>query len=156
MANSVYKTRTNYVRVTDENEFKRIIGLCNCTDSEPLTLITKDIDGETHFGFCVEGDINGYLIDENDNIVDPNSDDFDEEADYDTNYDRFIDDIQSVIAPGDALIITTIGCENMRWLSSCVTVITCDARKTAFLSDVAYNAAQTMLGDNTWTTEMWY
>lgn len=157
MANSIYKTRTNYVKVTDEDAFRRIIGLCTTSYGEKTEVITKmDENNKICFGFYVEDDIDGYLIDENDNIVDPYDKDFDDEMDYETSYDRFIEDLQKVIAPDDALIITTIAYEKMRWLAGHFTVVTHNEIKHINMSDVAFETARKMLDNPDWCTEMYY
>lgn len=157
MANSVYKIRTNYVNITDENEFRRIIGLCTTSNGDNIEVITKmDRDNKIHFGFYVEDDIEGYLIDEDDNIVDPCSDDFDDEMDYETSFDRFIEDLQKVIAPDDALIITIIAYEKMRWLTSQFIIVTHNDVKHMDMSDLALETTRKMLGNSDWRTEMYY
>lgn len=157
MTNSIYKTRTNYISVTDEDEFRRIMALCITSDGERPEVITRtDEDGKTHFGFYVEDDIEGYMLDENNNIVDPYSKDFDDEMDYETSYDRFIEDLQKVIAPDDALIITIIAYEKMRWLASQSIIVTHNDVKHMDMSDLAFKTARKMLDNPDWHTEMYY
>lgn len=112
MANSVYKTRTNYVHVTDEDKFKEICRLGCTTELESLTVIaTRDIDGKDIYGFYADGDIEGYILNADGTIADFNAKDFDSEKDWETTFDRFVEDLKSVVAPDDALIITIIGNE---------------------------------------------
>lgn len=161
MANTICKTRTNYASVTDENELRRIIGLCVTTDGDDINVITKtDENGETRFGFYVESDISGYLLDEKGNIVDPKNDDYDDDddddAEYETSFDRFIEDLQKIIVPGDALIITSISYEKMRWLAGNFIVVTRDKAKFVDMSDIALETTREILDNPDWCTEMHY
>lgn len=157
MANTICKTRTNYASVTNESELRRIIGLCVTTDGDDINVITKtDKSGETRFGFYVESDISGYLLDENGNIVDPKNYDADDETEYETSFDRFIEDLQKVIVPGDALIITSISYEKMRWLAGNFIVVTHDNIKFVDMSDIALETTREILDNPDWCTEMYY
>lgn len=157
MANSIYKTRTNYVHVTDEETFKEICRLGCTAELEPLTVITaRDDNGEDIYGFCAEGDIEGYILNDNGAIVDFNAEDFNNERDWNRSFDRFVEDLKSVVAPDDALIITTIGSEKMRYLSANSFVITHDEIKEINLSEMAKQTAREMLGDESWNTRMEY
>jgi len=155
MANSVYKTRTNYVHVTDEETFREICKFGCTTELEPLTVITaKDENGEDTFGFYADGDIEGYILNDNGTIADFNAKDFDSEKDWEKSFDRFVEDLKSVVAPDDALIITTIGSEKMRWLSSNLFVITHDEIKELNLLEMAKQTAREMLSNEHWDTRM--
>lgn len=146
MANSVYKTRTNYVHVTNVNKFKEICRLGCTTELEPLTVIAaRDADSKAIYGFYAEGDIEGYILNDDGTIADFNAEDFDSEKDWETTFDRFIDDLKSVVAPDDALIITTIGSEKMSWLSANAFVITHDEIKELNLAEIAKQNAREML-----------
>lgn len=157
MANTICKSRTNYASVTDESELRRIIGLCVTTDGDDINIITKtDKSGETRFGFYVESDISGYLLDEEGNVVDPKKYDADDETEYETSFDRFIEDLQKVIVPGDALIITSISYEKMRWLAGNFIVVTHDNTKFVDMSDIALKTTREILDNPDWCTEMYY
>lgn len=41
MSDSFFRTRTNYVHVTDAKKFRKICGLCRGECGKPLTIITK-------------------------------------------------------------------------------------------------------------------
>lgn len=156
MANSIYKTRTNYVHVSDEERFREICRLCTTSDGDRLTAITsKDDNGKPVIGFYTESDVDGYLLDENNNIADVDADDFDDESDYETSYDRFLKDIQSVLDPADALIITTIGYEKMRWLIGNTTIVTRNDIKYENLESLSLNMARKMLNKPEWNTKMY-
>ena len=157
IANSIYKTRTNYVHVTDIERFKEIIRLCTASEGERLHIITRNDDnGKQTIGFYVEGDVEGYSLDEDGNIVDPDTNNFDAEGDYEADYDRFIEDIQSVLDPTDAFIITRIGYEKMRWLIGDATIVTRNRVKYISLETTAILTTREMLNAPKWTTEMNY
>lgn len=157
MANSIYKTRTNYVHVSDEERFREICRLCTTSDGDRLTVITsKDDNGKPVIGFYTESDVDGYLLDEKNNIADVDADDFDDESDYETSYDRFLKDIQSVLDPADALIITTIGYEKMRWLIGNTTIVTCNDIKHSNLESLSLCMAREMLNKPEWNTKMYF
>ena len=175
------KTRTNYFSVTDENKFKEIIGMCR-GDGE-VEIISND---KGKFGFMCEGSILGFPedIEENkDNFgchncghtwyaaQDSESDATDfcpecnsanvEEIEYynddvDYSYDKFCEALQTVLPDNEAIIITEIGSEKMRYLSGHSMVITNKQTKFVDLRAESLNAARVLLGLSNYNTPMEY
>lgn len=158
MSDSFFRTRTNYVHVTDAEKFRKICGLCRGECGKPLTIITKkDAVGNDTYGFYVDSDLEGYIIDANGKPVD-DAVIFDTVLDYSNNYDMFIKDLQSVIAPDDALIITTIGVVKTAILTGTSLtgtsyIVTCNDFKGLHLLEKARQMAIEMLDVADWHTD---
>lgn len=153
MSNSISKTRTNFVGITDFDKFKDILSRCVVDDGEMLTIIENTEDGITKYGFYVEENICGMR--ERDAFCNAESCADCEDAhecDVDCNYDDFLKELQQVIVPGDALIITTFCYEKMCYLLAYVDIITCDAIEAITLESEAFDKAREMLGNKDWTT----
>ena len=98
MSDSIFRTRTNYVHVTDAEKFRKICGLCRGECGKPLTISTKkDAVGNDTYGFYVDSDLEGYIIDANGKPVD-DAVIFDTVLDYNNNYAMFIKDLQLISA----------------------------------------------------------
>lgn len=149
MANVITKTRTNYVSITDTDKFNEIIHSCVADDE--FSIIEKQIDGETKYGFYINADIDGLRDNSECDKSCAECDDL-EDCEYDFNYDDFLKALQTVIAPGDALIITTISYLKMIELHAYVEVVTADAIKSINLESGAMALAQEMLGNKDWST----
>lgn len=111
MANYYGTTRTNYFAVTDPERFKEIIGKVVGAEDN-VKVFEREINGVQKYGFGCYTTINGYETD-------------DEDSPYD--YDAFINDLQDVLAPGDAIVITEIGNEKLRYLHAASQFITKEA-----------------------------
>lgn len=111
MANYYGTTRTNYFAVTDPDRFKEIMG--NVVGAEDnVEVFEREIGGVLKYGFGCYTTICGYEAE-------------DEDEPYD--YDAFVEDLQEVLAPGDAIVITEIGSEKLRYLYAASQIITKDA-----------------------------
>lgn len=144
MANYYGATRTNYCNVTDLEAFKRLLNDCMTTDGLGLTFISN----EDKVGFYVESSLIGIpLAPETDN----QGDDSDEDC-QGASLDLFHEKLQTLVAPGDAIIITEVGREKMRYLVGDVTVITRNEIRYMNLRDSAIAMAQDMLGNPSFKT----
>lgn len=153
MANSVSKARTNYVGITDIDKFNDIISRC-VTDGEEIEIITHtDTDGSIKYGFYCEDNICGMRIPNEDcNRESCDSCEYYDNCDMDCEYDLFLRELQQVIAPDDALIITTLCYERMRYLQAYTEIVTHKSISGITLSDSAISKAREMLGNPKWTT----
>lgn len=144
MANYIGLTRSNYFRVTDSEALKRIIR-STVTDGDGLALWERTENGATCYGFGAYGSICGLRHAEE-------GDDEDGELDADTVYAA----LAGVVAPDDAIIITDIGCEKLRYLTACAVVVT---RKGIYCVDLrsdALEAARRLLENPEYSTRMEY
>ena len=140
MANYSANTRSNYFSVTDEAAFRRIIA--SCIGSDDSITVFEQSDGSGKFGFGCYGQILGVLINEDD----PDSPD----------YDAFCYDLQGVLAEDDAIIITEVGNEKLRYLTGYCTVITKNEIRGVDVCDTAMALARDMLDNPAFTTQMDY
>ena len=133
MANYIGFTRSNYFRVTDPEAFKKIIN-CVITDEDSLELWERTENGMTYYGFGAYSSISGLRHEAEDS---DNDDEFEVEAVYDA--------LAKVIAPDDAIIITEIGYEKLRYLTAYAVVITRTEAEFVELRSAALETAQRML-----------
>ena len=151
MANYYAKTRTNYFSVTDAEKFKQIIALCKASDDDIYIIESEQENGGIKYGFYCEGSIDGL----------PEKDDGDDteycdDDDFDYNYDAFCEALQPILPDDDAVLITEIGSEKMRYLTGQCSVITRNSCKCLDLSHEAVKLAATMLSNPDFTTQMEY
>lgn len=148
MANYTCAIRTNYFRVKDEDAFRNLMGRV-CGDDDQVELWEEtDKDGTHRFGFGCYGGITGVVSAD----YDPDADD-----DDDTNYYRFIDELQACVAEDDAIIILETGNEKLRYLVGTAEIITASDYKVCSLTEMARTTAAAMLGKpGKWTTKMDY
>ena len=140
MANYYAFIRSNYFSVTDETRFREIIA--SCLGSDEAIRIFESSDGSGKFGFGCYGSISGVPDDE------------DDPDDYDV--DAFYEALQEVLVEGDAIIITEIGYEKLRYLIGVCTIITKREIQFVNLSDRAVALACEMLGNADFQTQMDY
>ena len=148
MANYYGATRTNYFSVTDLEAFKRLISECMTTDGLSLTFMSE----EDKVGFYVESSLFGIPLESE---TDDQEDGSDEDC-QGASLDLFHEKLQALVAPGDAIIITEVGREKMRYLVGDVTVITRSEVRYMNLRDSAIAMAQDMLGNPSFKTENEY
>jgi hypothetical protein len=142
MAQYTAWTRTNYFAVTDEDKFREIMAACVSSEEDELTIIESK-ESPNKVGFLCGGTILGIRDGED-------SDD----GEYDDT--AFHAAIQSVLADGDAIIITEVGHELMRYLYGHVTVITKHDIKAVNLYSKGIELARTMLNNPEFTTQAEY
>lgn len=130
--------RTNYFRVKDAKEFKKIME--NVVADDDIEMFEKiDKNGNEWFGFGCYGNIYGMEIEED--IPD---------------YDTFMVNLQKCVVPGDAIIIFEAGNENLRYTTGFASVITENNIEYVDITDLAIKKAKEMLGNPNFNTECSY
>lgn len=157
MANLITKTRTNYVEISDIERFKEIIAHC-CAEDE-ISVITHTENDKRKYGFICDGNIDGFPL-PNDNCDKKNCKDCEKYSNYlcdpDYSFDTFTNELQKVIVPGDALIITTISYENLKYLQGETIIITSECCKLKTLESIGMETAREMLNNPKWDTRNYY
>lgn len=136
-------TRTNYFSVKDEAAFLKLVGEI-VSDGEAASAFSQVIEGEKMWAFGMFGSIRGLRSLE--------ADDCDDDYEPDAVYDK----LRGFIVDGDAVIITEIGYENLRYLSAYTTIITKDAIECCDLREHSIATARRMLGRNDFSPRMEY
>ncbi len=112
-----------------------------------------DKTGKTKYGFYCEANICGMRTpDEKCNAESCETCGDYYECDIDGDYDAFLKELQQIIDPGDAFIMTTISYENMKYLQSYAEIITAKSIRSLTLSSLALAKAREELGDKDWHT----
>ena len=144
MANYISFTRSNYFRVTDPEAFKKIINRV-ITDEDSLELWERTENGTTYHAFGAYSSICGLRHEAEDS---DNDDEFEVVAVYDA--------LAKVIAPDDAIIITEIGYEKLRYLTAYAVVITREKTELVELREISIDVACSLLGNPNFDTRMEY
>lgn len=145
MANYMGFTRTNYFSVTDADKLREIVNRFIWDDSDSFLE-----EGYGGYAFGCYGTIDG--------LRKPTLDDDDDSEDYDDDYnvDDVYEALQEIVAPGDAIIITEVGYEKLRYLVGDTVVITRDAIEYINLRSAAVEAARKLLNNPQFDTQMEY
>ena len=152
------KCRTNYFTVTDAVEFKRIIAAC-MGDDDVHSMDNPQVDGSIKYGFYCNGSITGLpykYVDDEPVVVYDREEDADEDLDCEISSDLFFGALQSLLPEGEAIIITEVGSEKMRYLVGCSTVVTKTEIRGVDVQQKAVELAREMLGDTGFNTKMDY
>lgn len=137
MANYMSATRTNYFHVTDPDRFRCIMNRCSGEDR--IEVFTQpDELGETAYAFGVAGTFDGIPSTEEDSD-DPNQ-----------ALDRFIEELQTIIRPDDACVITNAGWEKLRYVGGNALIITHDKAFNLNLTECAARKTRELLDDPAW------
>lgn len=144
MANYYGNTRTNYFRVTDEEKFKNILSKCNVSDDE-LETWERNVDGNKYFAFGGYGSLICYK--------DSEAEDDDLELD---DIEIIYEKLSTVVHPEDAIIITEIGNEKLRYLIGASVIITCNAVEYIDIHDESIKAARKLLNNNRYNSIISY
>lgn len=139
-------TRTNYFSVTDEDMLRDIVDRIVWDNDDGFF---EDRGGK--FAFGSYGSICGLRKAESENDSD-SDEDYDDEFEADAVYEA----LQSIMAPDDAIIITEIGYEKLRYLVGYAVVITSKAIETVELRTDAVNTARKLLNNPTFNPAMEY
>lgn len=139
MANYYCTIRTNYFHVKDEEAFRTLIKETHCEDTMHI-FEDKDKNGNKVFGFGTYGTIFGIPIDG------------EEEEDYSS----FENNLQSLVADDDAIIIFEAGYEKLRYVVGVATIITSKNVNCILLANEAIAKARTMLNNQEWDTKCMY
>lgn len=141
MSNYYGITKTNYFHVNDPEEFKKLMRRVVSDDGDIDLWEAKDKDGNPIFAFGGYSSISGVYPIKNNN-------DDSEDEDYDeADYDLFTSELQKMIVDGEAIIITEIGHEKLRYLTAYAVVITKDDCQYVNLERRAAVKAKDMLGN---------
>lgn len=154
MANYYGTTRTNYFRVTDEKRFRRIVEKTVLDDGK-LLVFEREKDGQKYFGFGFDSAIQGlrpiWDLSEKSKETDEIG-----PGDYEPSYDLFEYELRQILHPDDAIIITEVGSENLRYLVAYSIIITKNGSEHVCLEDSAIEKAQELLKNPDWRTKMDY
>lgn len=153
MANYCGFTRTNYFRVTDAARLRAIIDHA-VLGEDHLDLFTRQADGETYYGFGCYDSISGLCP--NWDSSDAPSDGEDALDDENASFELFETELQKIIVPGDAIIITEVGYEKLRYLVAYSCVITRDSMDCVNLQQCSIDKAQELLQNPDWSTTSEY
>ena len=147
MSNYYGKTRTNYFSVTDENALRDIISCVRGSEDTVELHMEQAINGEKKFMFLCGSDILGFPeTDENGEVY--------EDCDY--SFDDFTAALQKILPENEAIIITEVGSEKMRYLSGYVTVITRNEIRHENLRNIGIRIARRLLNNDSWETKNEY
>ena len=136
MANYCGMTRTNYFKIKDEAKFRKICeGLCG---EDGIDVEVTEKDGQL-YGFIGSYSSIDYCVDEDDE-----------------DWDSFVKQIQEVIADDDAMLMTEIGNEKLRYLVGICTIITSKEVRYVDLETIGFQEAKQMLNNEHWTTKNVY
>jgi hypothetical protein len=140
MANYIAATRTNYFKVTDEEKLCALLDKCTTDEDDSVVLCPKiENDGSKTFSFYCEGALMGIAIGDEDS------------PEYD--FEEFIRELQSILPDDEAVIITEVGREKMRYLVGEARIITKNDFSFLSLDVLSRNAACDMLKNSNWTTQ---
>jgi len=135
-------TLTNYFSVIDEERFRRLMAEC-AVNGEPIEIFERENEtGKSiKFGFGCYGSIVGIKEHcENEEV-------FHNDDDEDYSHDTFCNELQKVIARDDAILITEVGYEKLRYLIGCSTIITRSSIETVSLKSKSLDVAREMLAN---------
>lgn len=156
MANYYSMCRTNYFSVTNEARFREIINKCSGEDECVLIQCEED---KSKFGFYCECNLTGLFESTNESACEACEDKACYDCgyvDYDGAFDNLLKELQKILPVGEAIIITEVGNEKMRYLSGFCTIITKDKISWLDLRDLALKKARRMLRNPSFTTQMEY
>lgn len=142
MANYYATIRTNYFSVKDEDAFRKLI-LSVRAEDEVYIFEQSQSDGSKKFGFGCLGSIYGISAEP-------------EEDDSEDDMDCFLDALQNLVCEDDAIIMTEVGNEKLRYVIGYSIVITSEEIQGIGIPDKALHLAQELLGNKDFQTQMDY
>lgn len=149
MANYYGMTRSNYFHVTDAERLKAIISATHC-DEDHLEVWSKtDEQGNEMYAFGGYSSIIGLP-------ASFTNEQEEEDEDFDVMYDALVDELQKILVDGDAIIITEIGNEKLRYFNAYAYIITKHDCEFVELRNHSIETACRMLGNPKWDTRMEY
>ena len=147
MANYYGYTRTNHFSVTNPDKLREIVRRIRWDEGE-LSFMSEE-GGRFCFGAYTT--ICG-LRKCPDDAESESGDDDDDEYDADGVYDA----LREIVAPDDAIIITEVGYEKLRYLTGYAVIITRNSIDCVDLRDAAITKARAMLQNPAYTTKNEY
>lgn len=152
MANYYGYTRTNHFSVTDPEKLKDIVDRIRWSEGD--SPFFSEENGkycfgayDTIMGLSMKKDRAAQAVDAEDDAYDE-----DEERDVDKVYYA----LQEIVAPDDAIIITEIGYEKLRYLTAYSIIITESDVASVDLGETAVQRAADILGNPDYQTRMEY
>ena len=150
MADYYAKTCTNYFSVTDENKFRKLMSVCEGNGDSIEVYECCDEPDKKMFCFCCDGSILGLPA-----PLEDISNDFDfmnyVSCEDEHDFDIFCNELQKLLAADDAIIITEVGSEKLRYLVGVSTIITNKEIRIVNLHAKAIEVAREMLGNDNYT-----
>ena len=140
MANYYGKCRTNYFAVTDVEKFADIMR--HLSGEGEIAFNEHELDKGKYMFYC-KCNLTGY-------IADPADDSCDE------THGKMIEELQKILPDGEAIILTEVGYETIRYIVGVTTIITNSEVRYANLADIALATAREMLKNPGFTTELDY
>jgi len=128
--------------VTDVEKLKEIVAKCQGSEGNKVYLFYKTNDGETRYGFKCYASLQGYVVNN------------EKSMEYD--FDSFVDDLQTVIAPGEAIIMMEIGYAELKFITGTAFIITREKTESLDLTHLALEKAAEVLGNPDYQTTMEY
>lgn len=141
MANYLGMTRTNYFKIKDEARFREICN--NLVAEDDIEVEVSQLNGD-QYGFIGSYSPIDYCTAYGDDMYE----------DYDMT--SFYKQIQEVISDGDAMIMTEVGHEKLRYLVGNCVIVTANDIKWFDLESTAIRTAQGMLDNMSWSTRNSY
>ena len=134
MANYTAVARTNYFRVTDEEEYQKLFSNLITTIGEDIEDFTEVRDGVTYHGFGSYDSIS-YKLDCQDDCC---------ECDIGV----FLEKIQKILPDDEAFMYFEVGNEKLRYVTAYCFIVTKNEIKSMSLDDVSIEYAKKLLGNN--------
>ena len=135
--------KTNYFSVTDENKFMDICRKVKSNTGDKLEIVSITESDQNKFSFCCYG-TPIYDCEKSRNGL------------YNEALEELLNELQSVVAFGDAIIIKEIGQEKLRFLNATAYIITKDDIKFIDFDDYMLSVARQQLDDVNWDTRITY
>lgn len=135
--------KTNYFSVTDENKFMDICRKVKSNTGDKLEIVSITESDQNKFSFCCYGTLI-YDCEKSSNGL------------YNEALEELLNELQSVVAFGDAIIIKEIGQEKLRFLNATAYIITKDDIKFIDFDDYMLSVARQQLDDVNWDTRITY
>ena len=141
MANYSATVRTNYFSVKDETAFRNLIEASRAAEDQLNLFEQNQEDGNMKFGFGCQSYILGAPDPSDNNSL---------------NTEYLYECLQGLVPDDDAIIITEIGSEKLRYVTAFSTVITKDKIQTIDISTIALDLARKLLNNPDYYTKMDY
>lgn len=118
MSNYCGKTRSNYFSVKDEERFLQIMSRAVTNEQSHFNTSAEVIEGMKKWSFSINDSLCGFPPTSSENVEE------EEMGGCEYDMDGFHKALQAVVADDDAILITEIGNEAMRYFRAHTTIIT--------------------------------
>lgn len=147
MADVITRVKSNYFRTTDPDRLRALLASVK-TDGEPLAVVEKD--GE--FMFYCQADIQGVLTRRAKQNLEYDPDWADDNPDEAWTMDAFLAELRSLVAPGDACVVKSVGYEAMRALFADAYIVGNGTIGYENFDTVLRQKTRSLLADPKWET----